>query len=72
MPGPRCAGCTALFFSDKASDQAQAKEMCSKCPLVVRCLVKALRRKEPAGVWGGHTTEERQDILTAVRRRAAL
>jgi len=71
VPRPRCTGCTETFYSDKAVDQARAKAMCSRCPLVVRCLVVALRRKEPAGVWGGYTARERTQILAAVRKRAA-
>ncbi|NDA81240.1 MAG: hypothetical protein EBX92_09050 [Actinobacteria bacterium] len=30
-----------------------AKDLCSACPMRVRCLEGALSRQEPWGVWGG-------------------
>jgi hypothetical protein len=68
---PACSGLGALMFSDDADDQIEAKEVCGICPLVVRCLTAALHRREPAGVWGGMTAEERRQVLTSLRRRSA-
>jgi WhiB family transcriptional regulator, redox-sensing transcriptional regulator len=46
-------GLTELFFSPDLADIAQAKAICSHCPLKQDCLAVALARKEPWGVWGG-------------------
>jgi WhiB family redox-sensing transcriptional regulator len=36
-----------------------AKAICSRCPVLVECRAHALRVREPYGVWGGLTEEER-------------
>lgn len=42
-----------------------AKSFCLLCPADVRreCLVGALSRSEPYGVWGGLTTDERNALV---------
>ena len=56
-PAARCADgngtMVGLFFSDHVVDIARAKAMCALCPLQEQCLVDALEREEPWGVWGG-------------------
>lgn len=42
-----------LFFAERPSDIARAKQVCSPCPLRAACLAAALQRQEPWGVWGG-------------------
>lgn len=58
-----------LFFPISESNNnpqvQQAKAVCRACPVRDACLDWALRAGEPAGVWGGLTSEERR------RRRAA-
>lgn len=44
---------------------AAAKEVCALCPVQPQCLRHALRRGEPAGVWGGLDPRERRRLLTA-------
>lgn len=66
-----CRDRTAVWYSDDRRDQATAKEGCQRCPLVARCLLAALRRRERFGVWGSFTTDEREALLSAVRRRVA-
>jgi WhiB family redox-sensing transcriptional regulator len=44
---------TPLFFSDHLVDIGRAKAICAKCMLRERCLLEALEREEPWGVWGG-------------------
>lgn len=41
----------------------QAKAICQDCPVIGECLEHALRMREPYGVWGGRTEEERAKIL---------
>jgi WhiB family redox-sensing transcriptional regulator len=43
----------ALFFSEQPIDIARAKVICVGCELRQQCLVGALERREPVGVWGG-------------------
>ena len=42
-----------LFFAESPSDIELAKLICGPCPLRAECLVGALARREPHGVWGG-------------------
>ncbi|HEY5822618.1 MAG TPA: WhiB family transcriptional regulator [Propionibacteriaceae bacterium] len=42
-----------LFFAESPADVEQAKAMCLDCPVREMCLVGALDRREPWGVWGG-------------------
>lgn len=47
------ANLLSLFFSEEPEEIARAKQVCHTCPLRRPCLDGALRRREPAGVWGG-------------------
>ncbi len=42
---------------------AAAKEVCSGCPVIVQCREHALATREPFGVWGGMTEDERATHL---------
>lgn len=50
------------FFPEYANDirTPVAKEICSRCELVLPCLVMALRNNINHGIWGGYTAEERR------------
>jgi WhiB family transcriptional regulator, redox-sensing transcriptional regulator len=41
------------WFSDRPAELELAKEHCRHCPMQSPCLVGALARREPCGVWGG-------------------
>ncbi|MEP6598782.1 MAG: WhiB family transcriptional regulator [Actinomycetota bacterium] len=41
-----------------------AKQFCAACPVVGQCLRWALETREPYGVWGGKTVEERAKLLS--------
>ena len=43
--------------------ERQAKAVCSRCPVVEQCLEWALAAREPYGVWGGMSTDEREAML---------
>ena len=43
---------------------ANAKAICGECPVIQQCREHALKVREPYGVWGGLTEDERTDILT--------
>ena len=57
----------ALFVQGAA--QQQAKQICSRCPVIAECLADALDNRTEFGVWGGMTERERSAIL---RRHAAI
>ncbi|MEP6562277.1 MAG: WhiB family transcriptional regulator [Nakamurella sp.] len=42
---------------------AGAKAVCRQCPVIADCLEHALRVREPYGVWGGRTEDERAQLL---------
>ncbi|QBF45224.1 WhiB family transcriptional regulator [Janibacter limosus] len=42
---------------------AAAKEVCAGCPVITACRDHALAIREPFGVWGGLTEDERQLLL---------
>lgn len=42
-----------------------AKEICAACPVMQMCRDHALRSREPFGVWGGLSEEERADLVAA-------
>ncbi len=50
-----------LFVAGAA--QRQATVICRHCPVQRECLVDALDRREPFGVWGGLTERERRALL---------
>ena len=51
--------------------QAESAKMhCYTCPIQVECLDAALERGETAGIWGGHTEEERRNMRRSSGRIA--
>ncbi|PTR28745.1 WhiB family redox-sensing transcriptional regulator [Rhodococcus sp. OK519] len=42
-----------LWFSPVPADLERAKRLCGGCAIRTRCLIEALDRAEPWGVWGG-------------------
>ena len=57
-----------LYFSEDEMQVAEAKSLCSGCPVRAQCLEGALSRQEPAGVWGGELFEDGRII--AKKRKA--
>jgi WhiB family transcriptional regulator, redox-sensing transcriptional regulator len=43
--------------------EMRAKAVCSGCPVIENCLRWALAAREPYGVWGGLSAEEREAML---------
>jgi WhiB family redox-sensing transcriptional regulator len=67
---------SSLFFhpegergAARAAREQSAKEICLNCPVQKQCSEHALRVREPYGVWGGMTEEERE---THYQRQKAL
>lgn len=67
-----CASVTgslaATFFSEELQDIAIAKRICEQCPVMAECLLGAIERHEPYGVWGGQLFLNGR-VLTNKRRR---
>jgi WhiB family redox-sensing transcriptional regulator len=79
---------SSLFFhpegergAARAARELSAKEICLNCPVQKQCCEHALRVREPYGVWGGLTEEERENHdqrqkalarARAARERAAI
>lgn len=40
-----------------------AKQTCRQCPVIAQCREWALRTREPYGVWGGLSEEDRAEML---------
>ena len=51
----------------RLSRELAAKSVCARCPVAVQCAAHALAVREPYGVWGGMSEDERR----ALKRRAA-
>ncbi|MHB8671966.1 MAG: WhiB family transcriptional regulator [Acidimicrobiales bacterium] len=67
---------TERFYpSAEASEAIEgARKVCDGCPVRPACLEYALEAREPYGVWGGLTEDERRSLRRrrqAERRRAA-
>jgi WhiB family transcriptional regulator, redox-sensing transcriptional regulator len=61
---------TATFYHpenergpSRARRERQAKAVCAQCPVVQNCLRWALAAREPYGVWGGLSVDEREQLL---------
>jgi WhiB family redox-sensing transcriptional regulator len=48
---------------------AAAREICSTCPVLEQCRSHAIAVREPYGVWGGLTEDDRESIYAGERRR---
>ncbi len=60
---------TALFFhpqnergSSRLRRDRAAKSVCGRCDVRLECADYAIRAREPYGVWGGLTEEEREQL----------
>src|SRR5579859_2560364 len=49
-------------FGKALAQVAEAKAICARCPVRRQCLAFALRTRQPHGIWGGMTEEERASI----------
>lgn len=68
---------SALFFhpegergAARAAREVSAKEVCMRCHVRTQCAAHALAVREPYGVWGGMTEDEREEMYS--RRRGKV
>jgi WhiB family redox-sensing transcriptional regulator len=66
----------ALFFhpddergAARSNRLAAAKAICAGCPVVQQCREHALAVREPYGVWGGMSEDDREAFYYSPRRR---
>lgn len=64
---------TELFFhpqhergSTRSRRDQAAKTVCARCEVRLQCADYAIRAREPFGVWGGLTEEERERIYVRI------
>ena len=50
---------------ERARRELRARAICRVCPVMSECLDYAMRIREPYGIWGGFTENERRDLVTA-------
>jgi WhiB family redox-sensing transcriptional regulator len=55
----------------RSNRERAAKAVCATCPVLRQCAEHALAVREPYGVWGGMSEEDREAVY-AGRRRLAL
>lgn len=58
--------------SARARRAGAAKAICGSCPVLEECRRHALAVREPYGVWGGLTEEERRERWTGARSPVAV
>ncbi|MFV0532501.1 MAG: WhiB family transcriptional regulator [Cumulibacter sp.] len=47
-----------LWFAESPAKLETAKAHCQECPVLADCLMSAIDRREPWGVWGGQIFEQ--------------
>jgi WhiB family redox-sensing transcriptional regulator len=53
----------------KARREERAKSVCRRCPVLTECRTHALEAREPYGIWGAMTEQERSVELANRQRR---
>jgi WhiB family transcriptional regulator, redox-sensing transcriptional regulator len=54
----------------RARRELRAKAICRTCPVKANCLAWALGTREPYGVWGGLSVEEREQRIVRLGQTA--
>ncbi|MDP1878986.1 MAG: WhiB family transcriptional regulator [Actinomycetota bacterium] len=69
----------SLFFHPEGergpardSREAAAKAVCATCPVLAECAAHALAVREPYGVWGGMSEDDREAFYRRNRRLAQV
>ncbi len=66
QPALPCQVSSQLFFAEREADVDAAKALCNDCPIRTACLLGAIERHEPWGVWGGEVFVE--GVIVAHKR----
>ena len=60
-----CTNYPDMFFptyEDGSRGIAEARSMCSSCPIVAQCAEYGIKNEPDHGIWGGLTVKERDQI----------
>jgi WhiB family transcriptional regulator, redox-sensing transcriptional regulator len=60
-----------LFFPEVGERNPAAKAVCRRCVVREQCLAFALDNREPFGIWGGLSADERKKLRTRQRKAAS-
>jgi WhiB family redox-sensing transcriptional regulator len=52
-----------IFFPEPGNNASQAKRMCTKCPVRLKCLEWSLVTRQMYGVWGGVAEKKRRQMM---------
>ena len=52
-----------IFFPEPGASVTSALTVCSRCPVIDQCRAWALETREPHGIWGGLTPNQRHTLL---------
>ncbi len=52
----------------RAAREAAAKAICAQCPVINECASHALEVREPYGVWGGLSEDDREAVYAGRKR----
>ncbi|MEE1786561.1 WhiB family transcriptional regulator [Streptomyces sp. SP17BM10] len=52
--------------------EEEAKSVCARCPVLAECRRYAMEVREPYGVWGGLTEDERRTLIARRRSRRTV
>jgi len=69
---PEAGGSDVMFpvrARGRSNSGAEAKALCSSCPVLTECLVASLERREKFGIWGGAGEKDRRALLRVWRDR---
>jgi Transcription factor WhiB len=68
----RCAEVDGeIFFPELGHSTREARKICAGCEVRAECLQSALDSREPWGIWGGLSDEERRKLLKDQEEEAA-
>ena len=52
--------------------EARAKAICATCPVIQQCAAHALSVREPYGIWGGMSEDDREVVYARQKRVARI
>jgi len=55
----------------RAARETAAKAVCASCPVIAQCAKHALKVREPYGVWGGLSEDDREATYRRTRYASA-
>jgi len=72
-----CRGLDSAVFYHPEGERGQAREnriekakaICATCPVVNQCRDHSIKVREPYGVWGGLSEEERFSVIAIIERK---